>query len=113
MDDATQDYVDAMAPEYRPLFDRLHRLVMLEYPEAVVALSYRMPSYRVGRRRLYVGVWKHGVSLYGWGQDRGAAFLARHQDLRTSKGTIQLRPDDAAAVPDEDFRELIRAALSA
>ena len=35
-------------------------------PEADVALSYAMPTYQVGTNRLHVGVWKHGVSLYGW-----------------------------------------------
>ena len=28
MDDAVRDYLDAIAPEHRPLFDRLHRLVL-------------------------------------------------------------------------------------
>jgi hypothetical protein len=28
MDDAVRTYVDAIAPEHRPLFDRLHRLVL-------------------------------------------------------------------------------------
>ena len=43
-----------------PLFDRLHRIVLEEHPEAEVALSYGMPGYRVGKRRLNLGVWKHG-----------------------------------------------------
>ena len=34
--------------------------------EWVTLLSYHIPTYEVGRRRLYVGVWKHGVSIYGW-----------------------------------------------
>jgi hypothetical protein len=30
-----------------------------------VLLSYGMPAYRVGKRRLNIGVWKRGVSVYG------------------------------------------------
>ncbi|WP_285779280.1 DUF1801 domain-containing protein [Microtetraspora sp. NBRC 13810] len=112
MDNAVQDYIDAIDPAYRPLFDRLHHLVLEVYPDAAVVLSYKMPTYEVGRRRLHIGVWRHGVSLYGWGQDRVTDFTARHPQLRTSKGTIQMRPADAAAIPDDELRDLIRAALA-
>ena len=111
MDDAVRDYIDAIAPEHRPLFDRLHRLVLEAHPDAAVVLSYQIPTYKVGRRRLFVGVWKHGVSIYGWQQGRDAGFTARHPELKTSRGTIQLRPHDAAGIPDEELRDLVRAAL--
>jgi hypothetical protein len=71
-----------------------------------------MPAYQVGRRRLDVGAWKHGISVYGWPQDRNAGFTARHPDLVTSKGTVQLRPAAAAGIGDEEFLELARAALA-
>ena len=98
-DPAVQDYIDAITPEHRPLFDRLHRLILQVRPDAAVVLSYQIPTYKAGRRRLYLGAWKHGVSLYGWPQDRDAGFTARHPELRTSKGTIQLRPESAAGHP--------------
>ena len=113
VDEAVQGYIDAIAPEYRPLFDRIHRLILAAYPDAAVVLSYRIPTYKVGTRRLYVGAWKHGVSLYGWPQERGGGFTSRHPALRTSKGTIQLRPEDAAGIPDGELRDLVRAALDA
>jgi uncharacterized protein YdhG (YjbR/CyaY superfamily) len=96
-----------------PLFDRLHRLIISAHPDAAVVLSYQIPTYKVGNRRLYVGAWKHGVSIYGWQQGRDASFTSRHPALKTSKGTIQLRPDDAAGIPDDELRDLVRAALDA
>jgi uncharacterized protein YdhG (YjbR/CyaY superfamily) len=111
VDQAVQGYIDAIIPEHRPLFDRLHRLILEVRPDAAVVLSYQIPTYRAGRRRLYVGVWKHGVSIYGWQQDREVGFTARHPELKTSKGTIHLRPEDAAGIPDDEFRDLARAAL--
>ena len=111
MDDAVRNYIEAIAIEHRPLFDRIHRLVLEAYPDAAVVLSYKIPTYKVGRRRLFVGVWKHGVSIYGWEHGRAAGFAARHPELMTGKGTVQLRPAAAAGIPDEEFRDLIRAAL--
>jgi hypothetical protein len=87
MDDAVRDYIDAIAPDHQPLFDRIHRLVLEAHPDATVVLSYKMPIYKVGRR-LFLGVWKHRVSIYGFQQGRDGGFAVRHPELRTSKGTI-------------------------
>jgi uncharacterized protein YdhG (YjbR/CyaY superfamily) len=109
--DSAGAYINAIAPEHRPLFDRIHGLVLELHPDAEVALSYQIPTYKVGSRRLFVGVWKHWVALYGWEQGRDAGFTARHPELTTSKGTIQLRPAAAAGITDDELRDLIRAAL--
>ena len=107
-----QAYIDAIPPGHRPLFDRLHRLILTAHPHAEVTLSYKMPAYRAGGRRIYVGAWKHGISLYGYGHGRDGGFTGRHPEMVTSKGTIQLRPDAAAALPDEELLAFARAALA-
>ena len=109
-DEAVRRYRDEMDSQYRPVFDRLHRLITALCPDADLVLSYGMPTYRVGRRRLNVGVWQHGLSLYV-SPNRDGGFSARHPELVAGKGTIKLKPADAAAIPDADFQDLIRAAL--
>ena len=113
MDEAVGAYIDSVPPEHRPLFDRLHRLILAAHPDADVVISYQMPTYKVGRRRLFVGAWKHGLSLYGWPQGRDGGFTERHPELQTSKGTIRLSPPDAAGITDEELGDLIRNALEA
>jgi uncharacterized protein YdhG (YjbR/CyaY superfamily) len=111
VDQAVTDYIDQIAPEHRELFDRMHELILAAHPDVTVVLSYKMPTYRVGRRRLHLGAWQHGLSVYGWPQERGAEFAARHPGVQTSKGTIRLRPQDAAGITDDELRDLARAAL--
>lgn len=106
-----QAYIEGIDAERRPLFERVHRLILEARPDAVVAFSYQMPTYRAGEHRLFLAAWKHGVSIYGVGDDRDAGFLARRPELKTSKGTIQLRTDDADAISDDELRDLARAAL--
>jgi len=113
MDEAARKYIDGINQVNRALFDRVHRLILAAYPEAAVGISYQIPVYRVGRGRLYVGTWKHGVSIYGWPQGSEAGFFARHPALKTGKGTIRLRPEDGASVTDEEMLELVDAALRA
>jgi uncharacterized protein YdhG (YjbR/CyaY superfamily) len=111
LDEAARAYIEGIPAGHRPLFDRLHRLILEAFPGAAVVISYGIPTYKLGRGRLYVGVWKHGVSVYGWPRDQDAGFGARHAGLVTSKGTIRIRPEDAAAIPDQEFIDLARAAL--
>lgn len=113
MDPEVRQYIDGMAPEHRPLFDRVNRLIVEACPEVRLVLSYRMPTYQVGKRALHVGVWRHGISIYGWGKDRDAGFSSRHPTLVSGKATIQLRSRDAAEIADDELRDLARAALKA
>src|ERR1700685_2829355 len=106
VDEAAQRYIDAIAPGNRPLFDRLHRLILTAYPEANVVISYRIPTYKVGGRSLHVGAWKHGLSVYGSARGQDGGFTARYPDLKTSKGTVQLRPGGAAGLPAAALRAL-------
>ncbi len=111
MDEGVRNYIDAIAPEQRPLFDRLHRIVLAEHPDAEVVLSYGMPAYRVGGRRLNLGVWKHGASVYGWRADRDGGFVARHPGLSSGRATIRIRVKDAEGISDEELRALLGGAL--
>ena len=112
MDEEVRRYRDEMDTEHRPVFDRLHQLIVATCPDAKVGLSYGMPTYRIGRRRLNIAVWKHGLSLYV-SPNRDGGFSARHPELAAGKGTIKLRPEDAARIPDAELQDLIRAALCA
>lgn len=111
MNEEVHGYVEAIPAGHRPVFERLHRLVLRAQPDVTVVLSYKMPTYQAGDRRLYLAAWKHGVSIYGWPKDDDDGFVARHPSLKTSTGTIRLRPEDAAAIPDQEFLGLLRAAL--
>ena len=112
IDPAAQEYIDAIPAGPRPLFDRMHRLIAQVHPDVEVVLSYKMPTYQVGKRRLYVGAWKHGISLYGWGEGEDAGFTDRHPELSSGKGTIRITPKAAESIEDDELRNLVRGALS-
>jgi hypothetical protein len=112
VDEAVAAYIAALSPAQRPLFDRLHAIVLAEHPDAEVLLSYGMPGYRVGRHRLNLGVWQHGVSVYGWRGDNDGGFVERHPELWNGKGTIRIRPQQAEEISDEELRGLLGGALA-
>jgi hypothetical protein len=111
VDQDVQHYVDAIPAAHRPLFDRLHRLITTVRPDASVRLAYGMPTYEAGGHRLYVGAWRHGLSLYGWSAGRDGGLTERHPELRSGKGTVRLRPENAAALSDEELTTFVQAAF--
>jgi hypothetical protein len=111
MDEAVRRYRNGIPSASQPLFDRLHRLILGTFPDVEVVLSYGMPTYRVGHRRLNLGAWRHGLSLYA-SPTRDGGFSGRHPELAAGKGTIKLTVADAARISDEEFQDLARAALS-
>lgn len=112
MDPAAAAYIQAIAPQHRALFDRVHRLILHRYPEVTVGLSYAMPTYRVDDRSLIIGVWKHGLSWYAMEVAEVADIIDRH-GLHTSKGTIHLGSDHADAMTDDEIGALVQVALGA
>ena len=112
MDQAVRAYVEAISPEQRPLFDRVLALLLEAVPDVALTISYQIPTFKLGGRRLYLAAWKHGISLYGWGADRDGGFSARHPELKSGRGTIQIGPEQARLIPDEEFLALARAVLA-
>ena len=106
-----QAYIERLEPAQRSLFARLHAIVLGAHPEAELALAYDMPAYRVGKRRLNLGAWKHGVSVYGWRKDNDGGFVARHPSLAKGKGTIHISAAAAAEISDDELRGLLGGAL--
>ena len=106
-----QIYIDAINAEHRPLYDRLQGLILEGFPDATVSVTYGIPTFKVGKRRVYLGAWQHGVSVYGWQDNRDGGFTERHPELLSGKATIRLRPEDAEEISDDEFRTLIAATL--
>jgi uncharacterized protein YdhG (YjbR/CyaY superfamily) len=113
MSDAARDYIAAIPAEHRPLYDRVEALVFEVAPDAVLEFSYKLPTYRVGKRRLYLGVWQHGISMYGWQADHDGGFSERHPELRSGKGTLRLSHEAAATIDDDELRDFLKAGFTA
>lgn len=112
MDPDVRAYVDAIPSYRRALFDRLHGLILEVFPDVEVVLSYRIPTYVLGGRRLHVGAWKHGLSAYGWQDGADGGLTRRHPELVSGRGTIRLTPAAAAGITDDELRAFVRAALA-
>lgn len=104
-----EDYFDAVPPGRKALLEQLHGLILSLYPDALVDLSYRMPTYRVGHGWVAIANQKHYVSLYTCGEQHLADFRAAHPEIPTGKGCINFKPD--AKLPATAVTQVIRHAI--
>ncbi|GAA1865197.1 hypothetical protein GCM10009836_51910 [Pseudonocardia ailaonensis] len=112
MDAAVQEYIDAIEPGSRVLFDRVDGLVRAAFPQVEVVFSYKMPTYRVGPKGLHVAAWKHGISLYGWNGEADGGLAARFPKATSGRGTLKITPDMGTQISDAELTALIRGALA-
>jgi len=109
MNTDVERFMAAIPPDRRPLFDRLHALILALYPDAQIRLSYGVPTYRAASGWVALGYWKQGVSLYTNGAHHLMQFKAAHPRIKTGTGSINLRLTDE--FPEAALREVIRHAI--
>ncbi len=106
-----QAYLDGIAPEHRPMWDRVERFVREQFPGVELRITYQMPTFVVGERRLPVGVWKHGLSLYGLEAGNDAGLIARRPELSSGRGTVKLPTAQDESFTDAELTATLRAVL--
>lgn len=103
-------WIADVPPEHRGLFDTLHYLILDTLPAAKVALSYNMPTYKIGSQRVSLAHWKGGVTLCTTTAEPVADFRRRHPQFGGGKVTIQFAPDQE--LPTADIADLITTATT-
>jgi uncharacterized protein YdhG (YjbR/CyaY superfamily) len=110
MDSRVENYLETIPPVRRSRFDSLHRLILDLYPQAVVDMKYRMPTYQVDDGWVAVANQKNYISLYTCGYHHIEKFKAKHPDIKTGKGCINFRDKDA--LPLADIEDIVKHAIS-
>jgi hypothetical protein len=112
VDPDVQAYIDGIAPQHRPMWDRIDRLVRELHPDVELRITYDMPTFVVAEHRLPVGVWKHGLSLYGLHDGNDAGLINRRPELTSGRGTVRLPTAQAESFTDAELKATLKAVLS-
>lgn len=94
------------------MWDRVERLVRALHPDVELRMTYRTPTFVVGEQRLPVGVWKHGLSLYGLHEGNDAGLIDRHPELSSGRCTVKLPTVRAEDFTDAELTATLPAVLS-
>jgi uncharacterized protein YdhG (YjbR/CyaY superfamily) len=62
-------------------------------PEAVEAISYRMPAFKLNGNLVFFAAWKNHVGFYPGGSSAIEAFKKELSPFKQAKGTVQFPLD--------------------
>ncbi len=109
MDSEVEAYLDAVPADRRDKVSTLHSLVTGLFPDAVVDMRYKMPTYTVGEGWVAIANQKNYVSLYTCSAEHLARFKQQHPGIKTGKGCINFRERDA--IPEAAVSDVVRHAI--
>jgi uncharacterized protein YdhG (YjbR/CyaY superfamily) len=102
-------YFASIPAERQALVSRLHALIIDLYPDAVLDMSYRMPTYRTKAGWVALASQKHYVSLYTCSESHLARFKKKHPAIRTGKGCINFKTTDE--IPVTEVANVVKHAM--
>jgi uncharacterized protein YdhG (YjbR/CyaY superfamily) len=91
--ETVDDYIRDFPREVREVLKALRRAIREVAPDAEESISYRIPTYRIGKKPLvYFAAYQHHVSLYP-STERSVEPLPRLAPYRSGRGTLKFPLD--------------------
>ena len=60
-----EEYIESFPDDVRPVLEQVRKTIREAAPDAVEAISYQIPTFKLGGRYLvYFSGWKNHISLY-------------------------------------------------
>ena len=100
------DYIGAQPALAQPRLRELRAIIRAAAPQATEVISYGMPTYELGGRRVHFGAARRHCALYGSAID---LFTNELRDFKTLNGTVQFPLD--RPIPETLVRNLVIAKL--
>ncbi len=109
MNKSILQYIQSVPSTRSEKFNSIHSLILSLYPHAEVELSYKMPTYKVGKGWVALANQKQYISLYTCGYHHIEAFKENNPGIKTGKGCINFRDKDELHM--DDIEQVIRHAI--
>ncbi|MBV2091619.1 MAG: DUF1801 domain-containing protein [Candidatus Thiodiazotropha sp. (ex Ctena orbiculata)] len=103
-------YIAELSEERKARFMLLHQMIVDEYPDAVVDMHYRMPTYRLAEGWVALANQKNYISLYTCSAAHIESFKTDYPQIKTGKGCINFKDKDP--LPLDDLLSVVRHAIS-
>ena len=103
-------YIDYVTDERRGLLLKLQKIILHNYPDALVRISYGIVNYKLPTGWTFLSYWKQGVSLHVGYLPLLADFKTKYPKIKTGKGSINFKLKDE--IPWEYIESLIKQAMS-
>ena len=109
MQEDVQKYLDAVPESRKQKIQTLHSAILECFPDALVDMQYKMPTYKYGEGWVAIANQKSYVSLYTCSAEHLEQFRKEYPSYKTGKGCINFRENDE--IPKAAIRRVIEHAM--
>ncbi len=109
MDRAVAAYFDGVPESRKPHVNKLHLLVTKRFPDVVLNMKYKMPTYCYGKGWVAIANQKNHVSLYTCSALHLAEFKKAFPQYKTGAGCINFR--EKQEIPEAAVIRVIEHAM--
>lgn len=103
------EYIANFPSPTQEILRTLQSLILRIAPNAQEVISYGIPTYKVGKKRIHFGGYEKHISLHP-GSTGVAVFAHELKDYETSKGTIRFNLDQP--IPYDLIEKITRYCLT-
>ncbi len=109
METSVEAYFSAVPAERKTRLAALHQLVVGCFPDIVVDMKYKMPTYQFGEGWVALANQKNYISLYTCGYHHIEDFKTSYPQIKTGKGCINFRDKDD--MPLAEIEQVVKHAI--
>lgn len=104
-----KDYIHSIPGHRLERYMSIHDLILKLYPDVIIDMSYKMPTFKHGDGWVALANQKNYISLYTCGASHLESYKQRHPQQKTGKGCINFRVRDE--IHYRDLEEVIKHAI--
>ena len=101
--------IQSIPEQRRDRLMSIHKRILRLYPDAIVDMSYSMPTYRHNEGWVALANRKNYISLYTCAESHIEIYKSRHPQQKTGKGCINFRARDE--IDYDGLEDVIRPAI--
>lgn len=109
MDAEVKTYIESATDDRRALYDKLHEIILKQYPKAELVISYSIPTYKAKTGHVCLAYWKSGVTLCSYNDAHVAEFKVQHPKIKSGKVSVSFKTTDN--IPVADVKKVIKLSM--
>jgi uncharacterized protein YdhG (YjbR/CyaY superfamily) len=109
MDAEVKAYIERATDDRRALYDKLHEIILKQYPKADLVMWYGVPTYKTKTGRVCLAFWKSGVTLSSYDAAHVAEFKAQHPEIKAGTVSVSFKASDK--IPLAALKNVIKLSM--
>jgi uncharacterized protein YdhG (YjbR/CyaY superfamily) len=100
------EYIKTFPKDVQSILEKMRQTIKKAAPEAVEAISYQMPTFKLNGNLVHFAAWRNHIGFYPGGSSAIEAFKKELSPYKQAKGTVQFPLDKP--IPFDLLKKIVR-----